>query len=40
MSSLFPGGQTTPGATGGMSMTIPLIIGAAAVIGFLMFKKK
>jgi hypothetical protein len=40
MSNLFPGGQTTPGATGGMSMTIPLIIGAAAVIGFLIFKKK
>ena len=44
ISTLF-GGRTTPGTTpgetgGSMNMTTPLLIGAAAIIGFLIFKKK
>lgn len=40
ISNLFGGGTTKDGQSSGMGMTLPIVIGAAAVIGFLIFKKK
>lgn len=41
ISKFFSSGTSKDGKTsGGMNMTIPIVIGAAAVIGFLIFKKK
>ena len=39
LSNLFGSGATTPGATGG-GISTPLLLGGAALIAFLIFKKK
>jgi len=40
LSNLFGGGSTTPGTTSTSGISLPLILGGAALIAFLIFKKK
>jgi len=40
LSNLFGGGSTTPGTTSTSGISMPLILGGAALIAFLIFKKK